>query len=541
MPIDDPRRAISYRTAFATRLEFREATDRAREQLRAWLRGKNYDVERFDAGETGLTRGVVIRYAATNQVCGWQLREARDDVTWVSTLSVTGEGQTNQTWISLNVEPVVSGSRTPRAAPPRLVRFLLEAVDAYDDDAELRHRPMVVNSAGVDDLLEVVCAEKRRLPVVVAAAPGDVHFESWRKIIDKLVRYLPGLASMYLLDPVAAEGFNVGIGPTHWIGPGAVRTYLPGVDPAVTEDAVRHRVLTRRRIESEPARAARVLAVLPRQLASAALPPAAARGLTLSIRDSRRTSSEHDDQVSALRDEITILTELLTTADKTEQSLRTALSRKEEEILDLAADLQTVREDLERREANVRALRQRLVDAKLYEQAYTPAEEPRPLPTSFAELLDRVDQLDPYLSFTGDAGICLDLDEHLQSLAWAQAAWQGLLALADYAKASKKGEFSGDFKSWCESPPNMDRDAISAGKVARDESSTVRSNGKFHRARVFTVPSEVDPSGKIFMGAHIRLGNSTTVAPRMHFHDASRNNGAIYVGYIGPHLPNTLT
>lgn len=540
--IEQSRRALPYRTAFATRLGFREAAERAREQLRAWLQGKGYDVERFDAGDAGLARGVVVRYAATNQLCGWQLREARYGVTWVSTLAVTRDRQTDQTWISLNVEPAVSGDKPPPvAAPPKLVRLLLAAMDAYDGEAELRDRPMVVNAARVDDLLDVVCADGRRLPVVVAAAPADVSFERWRGVVDELVRYLPGLASTHLLDPVAVTAFNEGIGSTHRIGPGAVRTYLAGVDPAVTEDAVRHRVLSRRRIEAEPARAARVLAVLPRQLAAAALPSVAARSLTLATHDVRRTPPEHDDQMVALRDEVKLLTELLAAADGTEQHLRAIVARQQEEILELAADLELSRADLERREATVRTLRQRLVEAKLFEQAYTPAEEPQPLPTSFAELLDRIGQLDPYVIFTGDAGICLDLDEQLQSSAWAQAAWQGLLALADYARASVLGRFARDFKSWCESPPDGEWYAISAGKVARDESLTVRTNRKFGQARMFTVPSTVDPSGKVFMGAHIRLGNSTTVAPRMHFHDASRDGGVIYVGYIGPHLPNTLS
>ncbi|NMO55864.1 hypothetical protein HH310_32365, partial [Actinoplanes sp. TBRC 11911] len=282
---------MPYRTGFETPLEFRPATERVREQLRAWLQQKQYDVDRFDAGETVLASGVVIRYAATNNVSGWQLRESRHDgPTWVSTVAVTRGERKNHAWISLNVEPVVSGlASVPQAAPPNLVKLLLAAVDAVDGEAALRPQPSVVNVAGVDDLLDIVCAEERRLPAVVAAAPTDIAFDRWRATIERMVRYLPGLASTYLLDPIAVPKFNEGIGFAYAAGPGAVRTFLPGVDPAIMEDSIRHRVLSRWRIEKEPARAARVLAVIPRQLAAAALPTGAARGLNLSIGEPRPT------------------------------------------------------------------------------------------------------------------------------------------------------------------------------------------------------------------------------------------------------------
>ncbi|GAA0488229.1 hypothetical protein Ade02nite_81320 [Paractinoplanes deccanensis] len=533
---------MPYQTGFATLLDFREATERVREQLRVWLQQKRYDVDRFDAGEAGLSPGVVIRYAATNDVSGWQLQESRHDgVTWVSTVAVTRGVRRDHAWISLNVEPVVSGSASPpQAAPPKLVRLLLGAVDAVDGEATLRPHPMVVNAAGVDDLLEIVCAEERRLPVVVAAAPTDVPFDRWRATVNSLVRYLPGLASTYLLDPVAVPAFNDGIGVTYAIGPGAVRTYLPSVDPAISEDSVRHRVLSRWRIEKEPARAARVLGVLPRQLAAAALPAAAARGLNLSVGESRRARDEPAGETTSLRAEVKTLTELLAIADDTEQQLREAASRHQEQVLDLAADLEIAQAELERRSATVRELQRRLVEAQMYDLAYSPVEAPPPLPTSFADLLDRLNQLTDHVVFTGNMETCLDLDEQMQSSAWAQTGWQGLLALADYAAASTNNDFAGDFKTWCESPPNG-RYAISAGKVARDESPTVRNNAKFSATRVFPVPESVSPSCEIFMGAHIKLGNSTTIAPRMHFLDALRRDGHIYVGYIGPHLPNTLT
>lgn len=59
--------------------------------------------------------------------------------------------------------------------------------------------------------------------------------------------------------------------------------------------------------------------------------------------------------------------------------------------------------------------------------------------------------------------------------------------------------------------------------------------------RTFPVPVEVDTTGRIFMPAHLRLGQTGAVAPRMYFHDASASHNSIYVGYIGRHLENTQT
>jgi hypothetical protein len=115
-----------------------------------------------------------------------------------------------------------------------------------------------------------------------------------------------------------------------------------------------------------------------------------------------------------------------------------------------------------------------------------------------------------------------------------------MLALADYAEAKRRGWSGGDFKRWCEAPIDGGR-VISAGKVARDESQTVRTNRRMYNQRTLPVPRQVDRSGAVFMGSHIRLGTTATVSPRMHFHDASSINGTIYIGYIGRHLTNTLT
>lgn len=55
------------------------------------------------------------------------------------------------------------------------------------------------------------------------------------------------------------------------------------------------------------------------------------------------------------------------------------------------------------------------------------------------------------------------------------------------------------------------------------------------------VPKEVHPDEVVFMQAHLRIGSGNTIAPRLHFYDGGPQTGLVYVGYLGPHLRNTLT
>jgi len=538
--------SVPYRTAFETRLSVHETADLVRAQLRSWLKGKGFDVERFDIGVPAIGPGVTMLHVQTNGASGWQLTERlTNGVTWMSTVAVTGRADQPPTWVTVNVEAAVAAGAAPAfAAPPRLIRLLLDAMDGYDGEALLRSHPTVVAVADVEELLELVCDPRRRLPAVVATTPADVRFESWRATIDEVTRLLPGLASTYLLDPAATLAFNDGIGATHRVGAGAIRTYLPDADPAVTADAVRHRVLGRRWIDLEPGRAVRVLAALPRQLAANSLPPAAARGFALSVRDFVRSAQAPEPVVAAdldLREQARLYEGLLQVADDIERQFKATISQQQDQLLDLAAELEVVLDQAESQETTIRALRARLVETKRYDDAYAPPEEQTSLPRTFGEVLDRLSELAPYVVFTGDPNVCLDLDEQPHNSPWAQVAWQALRAMADYVRAKRGTGFDGDFKRWCEATPGGGR-SLSPGKVARDESDTVHQNPRLARSRYLPVPVAAHPDGRIFMGAHIKLSNSKTVAPRIHFHDASAGSGTtIYVGYIGRHLPNTLT
>lgn len=124
---------------------------------------------------------------------------------------------------------------------------------------------------------------------------------------------------------------------------------------------------------------------------------------------------------------------------------------------------------------------------------------------------------------------------------WSCKAWDALRALDAYAAARAERRFTGGFYDWC-GRPLPGQPAISPNMVSMKESDSVDGRPKFRRARTFSVPKTIDPSGRLYMPSHIKLRQGGNPAPRMHFlDDAGGATGRIWIGYLGGHLPNTRT
>ncbi|RRR98597.1 hypothetical protein EIW28_17170 [Glycomyces terrestris] len=135
----------------------------------------------------------------------------------------------------------------------------------------------------------------------------------------------------------------------------------------------------------------------------------------------------------------------------------------------------------------------------------------------------------------------LDVTYPRQRRRWTGRAWDALRALDAYAAARAEDRFTGGFYDWC-SRPLPGEPHLTPATVSMKESDSVSGNPKFYRARLFRVPTEVDPSGRVYMPAHIKLQPVGSPAPRMHFlDDAGGATGKVWIGYLGDHLPNTRT
>jgi len=543
-----------YRSIFHSPMSPADAFRAAHDEMRAWLRHKHYDLEAFDRGAAQVGPGAVLLHSAANSADGaqterWQLREHKDGGAWVSSLTVHApEGSAAaSTWFWVEVEFEV-GETKPRgvytsAAVPRLARGLLAVVPAFDSLAALTDEPSVVSRERVDDLIDVLCDLDRRLPTVVASAHPGLDFEEWTRTVGRVTRKLPGLASIYILDPPGVETFEKAIGQTHAVWGGALRTYLPDVDPAIADEGLRHRVLSAARIESEPERAANILSVLPRRLAVEAPLPSALAGVNRILLTQARSTSGSTD-AEGLRSQVAQLTldlDFAISLVEQEQELANSLFAQRETAL---AGIAEREQRVLHLEGQVRALRHHLVEAGRYDEAFQPVAAPAAPPATFADLLDWLESELSLVDFTGQTAATLNLDQSPESPTWVRSAWEALRALQSFAgtRTTEAGRFHGDFKTWCENPP-VDAYGIPAGKVARDESETVRSNARWRHQREFVVPAEVDVSKRVFMGAHIRIGASAggQIAPRLYFYDATSQTGRIYVGYLGRHLTNTRT
>ena len=543
-----------YRSVFHSSLLPADAYVAARDELRSWLRGKNYDIARFDDGDSRIGQGAVLLHNGANSADGsqtwrWQLREPQDEGAWLSSLVVQAPAKADdnaRSWFWVEVEfaprePSSEKEGAVRAGVPRLTRGLLSRVEGHDSLAIVSNQPRLVGADGVDELIDVLCDLDRRLPTIVASAHPSLDFEEWRSVVTWATRYLPGLASIYLLDPLGTSAFIENIGRPHAVWGGAVRTYLPDVDPAVPEEALRHRVLSGSKILADPNRAAGILAALPRRLAAESPLPEPLTGVNRALL-ARAHNPVASLDTGAMRAQLTELVEerdlALALAEEEEIRANTFFADRESALAELTERDQRVWE----LENLVRSLRKHLVASGRATEAYLPPEEQAAPPATFPELLDWIESDLTLVEFSGDRDKTLALDRSPEADTWVRSSWEVLRAMQAYAEGKTSKNFAGDFKMWCENPP-ADSYAIPSGKVVRDESETVRNKPKLRREREFLVPDEVSTSRQIFMGAHIRIGASGSgrISPRLYFHDGTAQAGKVYIGYLGAHLTNTRT
>ncbi|WP_133258209.1 hypothetical protein [Streptomyces sp. V2] len=539
-----------YRMVVTSRLDYVRTGAKADDQLRLWLKDyKGYDVAAFEEGRNEISRGVTLDHDSATGTSGvygrWRLRETAPNGTWQTTLLIRQAGN-GPTRIQLDVEHLPN---TPEAVPvsaktPNLARGLLDVLDARDGLADVTAKSQVVEADDVDDVIHELCDETRRLPVVVASTPYGTDVDTWlENTVDQLVHPLAGLAVLYVLTPEAEALFNREL-TYHRVYGGGVRTYLPGVDPAWPADGQRHRVMSRRMITERPQLARRLLAQLPQRLAARTpLPP---EFDSVPVMRTRTRGDFTMPEMDQLRVENQALMEILEEAGREQRvradeirDLKHELSKAEGNETLLIAEYDEQYRELHTARAQLRALQRHLVTLNAAEAAYTPVTDSEDTPESFEELLSRFDTL-PRLHFTGQRKVTLELDAQAYGSSWVRMTWDALLALRDFAEAAASGEANSDFKQWCADAPDGVR-AISPRKVIRDESKTVKSNTSWRRERTFPVPEHVDPARRIFMGAHVRVGGGNTISPRLHYYDGACAEHGIYIGYIGPHLTNTLT
>ncbi|MFC7329475.1 hypothetical protein [Marinactinospora rubrisoli] len=243
------------------------------------------------------------------------------------------------------------------------------------------------------------------------------------------------------------------------------------------------------------------------------------------------------------------------TAERREAKLRDQLENMQLQIYELQYEQERLQRELDDAQQEhrgseeqlheahdqVRWLQKQLTELNAPHIAWSqvPADERMSAPDSFHELVLRLEKEDlQYLRFTGDPEVTLDLMSRDRAGAWAGKAWEALLALDDYARYRAEGNSCEGVHAYLKQTPAGWR-SYSANRHAATESRTVQTNTKWQQQRILPVPRDVHPAGKVFMGAHFKIGAGNAVSPRLYYYDDTSSTGLIYVGYLGRHPDNT--
>lgn len=498
-------------------------------------------------------------------------------------------------WIDMTVDLVSehTGADPPRldVMPPEAARMLLEAVDAHDGQNPMPPAPLIVrgrDDALMDTLLSAIRDPGRRMAVVATGAPRDVTVAHWRDAMAGALSRCTGMCSGYVLDAAALERVGALLPRGLDVPPGGVRTFLPGVDPLDEEDAPRHprmspatldtardgerirnwvgAALSRRVRDnaldvSLPAPLLAVDALLAEETAdvrastpsrSAPLPgpsagprTAAARGAAAVHRAAPETAADlaaaqereaQEQQVQRLKEEVTRLSARVSELSEERQELLA-------ETADLAEELDDARDRARAAVYEARWLRDQAREAGQFRLSAAPApHDPRRRPPrSVRELLERVTDGSalPHLFFTIEAQTVYELSDSRKEALWVTRTWEALLALNDYARYQFDNPGSGlGFHSYLKETPDGYQ-VIPVKRLASQESDYVRNRGKLNDKRLFRVPEEVEPSGRVPMYAHIKLDIEYGICPRLYFYPdlGPDTTNRVYIGYLGRHLP----
>jgi len=249
-----------------------EAKARVLEQLCVWLGEKGWDPELAETGyfQREASELFVLHHdTRSSNDLRVRLREESPSGEWRTELTLS-DPRSSDGWMSVTV----TNDKGRFVDVPRIAAYVLDVVDGFDGPAALTSDPVLVSSAGIDDLLEELCSEDREgLLFVAGTADDSVLFPAFQRRVKIWTRQVRGLSRVVVLDPHATAELMREVGPKHAVPAWTVRTFQPLVDPAVELDGRRHRIL------GIPALAQRHDADLARLLGRAARAHAATRTL----------------------------------------------------------------------------------------------------------------------------------------------------------------------------------------------------------------------------------------------------------------------
>lgn len=472
--------------------------------------------------------------------------------TWTTTATAMSDDTTSTYWVDLDCEDP-TGSPVEMAAP-RLVRNLISGgVNPTSYGLPLRTTARRLTGANIEELTALLLDPDRIVPVAVFSPDLRVGPAATLGRADPAAESLAGLAHVYAVTPNACDLLNDALPPGFGVFGGAVRLYLPRLQADDPDDAYRHRWIAARLINSHPRRASSLLASrLARLQLHPPIPDAWDRLGPLLRRPSdaevdarvreiseQRVDASGGELLRTEASEVEQLTRRLAEADLLRESSE---RRDNAEIARLMAELRAAESERYDDADELEALRrerdglQRTLRAVMHSPE-SGAARADPLDLAVPESIgDAIELAHEHLSMVAipvDAPRDVDeLEATAKYQVWASSVWQGLLALHQYAWEKREGQQPPGFKLWCDQTG-----AWPTPKLAMTESDTVINNEQLRNQRRFPVHTDVDPSGRICMFAHLKIqaGGGDNI-PRLYFYDdTDGTTGLMHVGFIGPH------
>jgi hypothetical protein len=262
--------AVGYRSIFSLR-RGQDAVRLTAEQFRSWMALKGYGLVDVAPGVHEVAEHAQLVVTGLYPHDGsrsvrYRLTESSSAGEWVTAVTVHRDGREDDwIWVDVNAPPSTHGPAASYerlmkdvdaadawwTGVPHMVRVILSAANAHDGEMILSARPTLVTVADVDGLISAICDPGRRGTALVAAPIPGVPVPRMIGHVERLTRECVGLAGIYVLDTGAAAKLEESFAPSHSVPLGAVRTFLPEVDPASAVDARRHRVLLARTIAEQ--------------------------------------------------------------------------------------------------------------------------------------------------------------------------------------------------------------------------------------------------------------------------------------------------
>lgn len=209
-------------------------------QLSSWLRERDVDIDLSTSQVTRLGgKGVFV---ANHERAGapefhTRLLERNERGTWRTELTLRAPLDFPG-WLRLRV----TNDRGIYVPPPRLARYLLESGQFLDGGSlQITSTPTPVRAGMAEDVAEVITDTSREGLVFVAGTDARLPFDPFVQQVGRWSKDVVGLAEVYVLDPLATRALIDILGAAHGVRPWTLRTYLPGVDPALEGNDRNHR------------------------------------------------------------------------------------------------------------------------------------------------------------------------------------------------------------------------------------------------------------------------------------------------------------